>query len=55
MEYNLNYWRKNGRSQHVTGWPWVTTPLGSQPIMHAQKCAWTLDAGHEDNLNGGMF
>ena len=33
----------------------LETPLGSRPIMHAQKSPWTLDAGHVDNLNEGML
>ena len=33
----------------------LETPLGPQPIMHAQKLSWTLDAGHVDNLNEGKL
>jgi hypothetical protein len=33
----------------------LETPLGSQPIMHAQKYPWTLDVEHVDNLNEGQI
>ena len=32
-------------------WLALETPLGSQPILHAQKLPWTLDGEHVDNLN----
>ena len=33
----------------------LETPLGSQPIMHAQKSPPTLDVGLVDNLNEGKL
>ena len=33
----------------------LETSLGSQPIMHAKKCPWTLDARHVDTLNEGKL
>ena len=36
--------RKENRKITTCDWLGLETPLGSQPIMHAQKPPWTLDA-----------
>ena len=45
----LNLMKEN---QKITTCDWwaLETPLGSQPIVHAQESPWTLDVGHVDDL-----